>query len=74
MRGLRHTDPPSLRQVFVMNGQDPDWWFERGERDQAHALATRLRHFIADSRLMSPTELRQLEIAQITLEAHRAAR
>lgn len=53
--------------------EQPDWWFERGERDEAYRLAARLRHFIADSRLMSPSELRHLEAAHITLEAHCAA-
>jgi hypothetical protein len=52
-------------------GDAPDWWSERGERFEATLLASRLRHFIADSRLMSPNELRQLEISQTTLEAHR---
>jgi 4-alpha-glucanotransferase len=52
----------------------PDWWTEDGEREDARRLAARLRHFIADSRLLAPTELRNLEVAQITLEAHLAAR
>jgi hypothetical protein len=50
----------------------PDWWNETGERDEAERLARRLRHFIADSRMLSPLELDQLRVAQITLEAHRA--
>jgi hypothetical protein len=51
---------------------EPDWWNEAGERDEAERLARRLRHFIADSRMLSPLELDQLTVAQITLEAHRA--
>jgi hypothetical protein len=48
----------------------PDWWTERGERDEAQRLASRLRHFIADSRLMSPIKRRAIETAQIHLDAH----
>jgi hypothetical protein len=52
----------------------PDWWTEHGEREEAQRLASRLRHFIADSRLMAPSELHCLKSAQITLEAHGPAR
>ena len=60
--------------VHTQDTTQPDWWTEAGEREDARRLSSRLRHFIADSRLLAPTELRTLEVAQITLEAHLAAR